>query len=37
MLVVVSPGGARELRARLGDESWVVGEVVDGPHEVRLA
>jgi phosphoribosylaminoimidazole synthetase len=35
MLVVVASGSAAALRAALGEESWVVGQVVTGPHEVR--
>jgi phosphoribosylaminoimidazole (AIR) synthetase len=34
MLVVVAPGSAASFRAALGEESWVVGQVVAGPHEV---
>jgi phosphoribosylformylglycinamidine cyclo-ligase/phosphoribosylamine--glycine ligase/phosphoribosylformylglycinamidine cyclo-ligase len=37
MLVVAAPGAADALRARQGEDSWVVGEVVAGPHEVQLA
>jgi phosphoribosylaminoimidazole synthetase len=36
MLAIVSPGGVPALRERLGEESWVVGEVVAGPPGVRF-
>jgi phosphoribosylaminoimidazole synthetase len=35
MLVVVAPGSAAAFRAAVGEESWVVGQVVAGLHEVR--
>jgi phosphoribosylformylglycinamidine cyclo-ligase/phosphoribosylamine--glycine ligase/phosphoribosylformylglycinamidine cyclo-ligase len=37
MLAVASAEAVGALQARLGEESWVVGEVVAGPREVRLA
>jgi phosphoribosylaminoimidazole synthetase len=36
MLAIISPGGVPALRERLGEESWVVGEVVAGPPGVRF-
>ncbi len=37
MLAITAPDRADELRSRLGEDSWLVGELSAGPREVRLA
>jgi len=36
MVAVVAPHDAPGLQAALGEESWVIGELVSGPRKVTL-